>query len=223
MNLILHNSSLLDKCMENSALPPQTSTNHPGSFFGGEVVQVWVTVNEVPLNMCIKVTTQANGLYTCSWASERLSSPSSYKCSLWDGNSLVPICPVLSQCAHLSKTSLPLPCWKWLFRVLPDIWRTKKDPASLNWFCRPPLTSSLSSKEQFANSWTFKAEGLGMGDLCAYADAWPEGSFGLGSCWSHFGGRGLREGCGRGGATGAGNVAARMAFPFPLFQRVSYG
>lgn len=129
---------------------------------------------------------------------------------LWkDGNNL--ICPAPPQLILWGRASLLLHVGDSYSESFLNV-RPKEDPASLNWICRPPLTSSYASdpNKQLTNSQTFWAGGLGTGALPVFLYCVCSGWFWTGAMWNYFGGRRQREGYGG----GEGNVAAITAFSF---------
>lgn len=146
----------------------------------------------------------------------RLSSPSSgFQPFSWkNGNNLTVLtCPALPQLARWGKTPLLLCVGNSHSESFLTARRPKEDPVSLNWLCRPPLTSSPSFRWQFAISQTVWAGGLRVGEFCTFASAmWAAGLFWVEVMWSHFGGRG-QKGYGRGwGECGSRN--SFFLFPF---------
>lgn len=140
-NLMLLTSCLksLDKCTENSVPPPQTFPQAVSSF---GIIELWVTVMEFPACISSSLDKQTAWLLAL-WGPTRLSSPSSGK----DGNNLNIICPALPQLS-VRQDPLLLHIENSSPESVLTAWRPKRDPANLNWFCRPPMTSS-----SFFRSW----------------------------------------------------------------------
>lgn len=133
-NLMLLTSCLksLDQCTENSVPPPQTCPQAASSFGISELVSQWME-----FLACVSTSLDKQMAWLLAlWGPTKLSSTTSGK----DGNNLNITCPALPQLS-VSKT---LSCST--LRIAPEsfltAWRPKRDPANLNWFCRPPLTSS---------------------------------------------------------------------------------
>lgn len=140
-NLMLLTSCLksLDKCTENSVPLPQTFPQAVSSF---GIIELWVTVMEFPACISSSLDKQTAWLLAL-WGPTRLSSPSSGK----DGNNLNIICPALPQLS-VRQDPLLLHIENSSPESVLTAWRPKRDPANLNWFCRPPMTSS-----SFFRSW----------------------------------------------------------------------
>ena len=134
-NLMLLTSCLksLDKCTENSVPPPQTCPQAASSFGISELVSQW---KEFLARVSTSLDKQMAWLLAL-WGPTRLSSTSSGK----DGNNLNITCPALPQLS-VRKDPLLLHIENSSSESFLTAWRPKRDLANLNWFCRPPLTSS---------------------------------------------------------------------------------
>lgn len=206
-NLMLLTSCLksLDKCTENSVPPPQTSPQAASSLGSLNCGSQWM---EFPACMSTSLDKQTAWLLAL-WGPTRLSSPSSGK----DGNNLNIICPALPQLS-VRQDPLLLHIENSSSESVLTAWRPKRDPADVNWFCGPPLTSSSDPNEPSANSQTFWDGGLERGEVCTFACtvsavAW----FWVGVTWNYFEGREEREGYGWGwGLHGSNNSFSPFLF-----------
>lgn len=137
---------------------------------------------------------------------------------LWkDGNNL--ICPALLQLILWVRASLLLHVGDSYSESFLNV-RPKGDPASLNWICRPPLTSFIF--QILTSSWpTHKLAGLEAWEqgLCLFAYAvCAQGGFELGSCETIL----EEEGREKAMVGVRGMWQLSQLFPFPLLQRLNY-